>query len=307
MPSANDYDDSKEPIKIILMGDTGAGKTGALASLAAAGYNLRILDLDNGMPILLGKNGYLRNPLSPYVKQSPDCASRVQYMTLTEKTKNINGQLFPASATAWAKTMELLSHWKEKDSKGEVVVDLGPVVSWTEKDILVIDSLSMLSIAAMNFHLAMNGALMQVRDGYNAQRDMNRAQDMIRKFLIMLYDSSIKCNVVLIAHIKFSNEITVRRAEEGDKDASQANYGTPQGYPNAIGAALGPQIGRWFNTALIARSITVGPITKHKIFTQSQNLGGIVVNAKTSAPLAVKSEYPLETGLADYFKAVKGG
>ena len=33
--------------KCILLGDSGTGKTGALASLVKAGYKLRVLDLDN--------------------------------------------------------------------------------------------------------------------------------------------------------------------------------------------------------------------------------------------------------------------
>ena len=43
---------SAEYTKLMLVGDSGSGKTTALASLANAGYNLRILDFDDGLSIL---------------------------------------------------------------------------------------------------------------------------------------------------------------------------------------------------------------------------------------------------------------
>jgi hypothetical protein len=302
MPKITDHQ-SSSTTKMLYIGDTGAGKTGSLASLAAAGYKLRVIDFDNGLDIL---RSYLTNPSSPYVKQNPTCAENVDFVTCTDRMKNINGQLYPQEARAWAKAMNLLADWQEKDAEGKVIVKHGPLVSWGPETILVIDSLSMASQSAMNYHLAMNQALQQPRSGYTAQRDVGEAQKLIRKLLMMLYDSSVKCNVLVLAHIKFQNEITVRSTQESssgeDSKSTSQTFGTPQGYPNTIGSALGPEIGRWFNSLLIAR--TLGD--RHRIFTKVQNVGGIVVNAKTSAPLAVKSDYPLETGLADYFKAVRG-
>ena len=56
---------------------------------------------------------------------------------------------------------------------------------------------------------------------------------------------------------------------------------------------------------LVIRSIGSGPQAKRKIFTNSQNLGNMVLSAKTSAPLKVKGEYDIAWGLADYLKDVK--
>ncbi len=41
-----------EYTKLMLVGDSGSGKTTALSTLANAGYNLRILDFDDGLSIL---------------------------------------------------------------------------------------------------------------------------------------------------------------------------------------------------------------------------------------------------------------
>lgn len=43
---------SADVTKLLLVGDSGSGKTAALASLANAGKNLRILDYDDGLSIL---------------------------------------------------------------------------------------------------------------------------------------------------------------------------------------------------------------------------------------------------------------
>jgi len=51
MPKLGDHQ-SKSTTKMLFVGDSGAGKTGALASLAAAGYHLHIMDLDNGLDVL---------------------------------------------------------------------------------------------------------------------------------------------------------------------------------------------------------------------------------------------------------------
>ena len=43
---------STDVTKLLLVGDSGSGKTASLAQLANAGYNLRILDYDDGLAIL---------------------------------------------------------------------------------------------------------------------------------------------------------------------------------------------------------------------------------------------------------------
>ena len=51
MPSLANHQ-SNEFTKLLIEGDSGSGKTGALASLVKAGYKLRILDMDNGLDAL---------------------------------------------------------------------------------------------------------------------------------------------------------------------------------------------------------------------------------------------------------------
>jgi hypothetical protein len=263
---------SAQTLKLLFVGESGAGKTGALASLASDGYNLRILDLDNGLDVLAN---ILSDSKSPYKK---DATSRVLFRTLTEKMKNNNGKMLPASAKVWPDTIEMLSNWKEP---GETA-SLGPVASWTPNEILVIDSLSMLSDAALSFVCALNGRL----GSRPHQSDWGEGQSLIQGLLQMLYSDSIKCHVIVLCHIKYI----------------ETENGPTRGYPNTLGKALPPVVGRYFNNTLMAQTRGTGQSQKRVILT---NTSGIV-ELKNSAPLRVLREYPLETGLADYFKATLG-
>lgn len=277
--------------KMLLVGDSGSGKTGALASLAAAGYNLRILDADNGIDLLLD---YLRNPASMYFKKDPRSIERVAYTVCSDKMRTIGGQIFPMEARAWPLLISRLEHWKEPATADAPAIDFGRLTSWTEQDILVIDSMSFTATAAHNFVLQMNGNLggAKTPTQNEARRNIWAAQNMLRDMLAMLYDSNVKCNVIVTAHITFVNEL-------GEKPADGQSQ--MQGYPSAIGRALSPHIPRYFNTVLFAKTVGSGPAARHKIYTTPQG----VVNVKSSAPLSVAPEYPLETGLADYFSALR--
>jgi hypothetical protein len=258
---------SSTTTKLLFVGDSGAGKTGALASLASAGFKVRILDLDNGVDVLrdLLTNGN-------YTK---DAIANVEYVTLTEPMKNQGGKLIPAKASVWQRVAGMLGDWKDGDRS------LGSITTWDDNTVLVIDSLTMLSDAALSYILAMNGRLGQ----HPHQADWGLAQALVENLLRMLYDEGVKCNVIINCHIK----------PMGD-DSGPERY-----YPNTLGKALPPKVGRYFNTVLLAQSSGRGSNLKRQIFTTSQG----TIECKNTAPSKVAQSYPLETGLADYFKAVR--
>lgn len=245
-------------VKLLHIGDPGAGKTGALASLVKAGYNMRIIDLDNGLDIL-------RNLLL----DDPTALSRVDFETLTDTFKSINGRLIPSKVTAWASLTKLLDNWP----------GLGPITSWTPQDILVIDSMTLAGLAALRSVLKMN-----VRVGAPWQSDFLEAQNMIQTMCEFLYADDVNCNVIVNSHVSFI----------GDK-------GAEKGYATTIGRALSPKIGRYFNSILYTSSKIVGTSTTRLINTQP--VGNIEV--KNSNPLKISRTYPLATGLADFFREVK--
>ena len=204
---------SNNTTKLLFVGDSGAGKTGALASLAAAGYKLRIVDTDNGLDVL---RSYATEPSSPYVRQCPTIAENISFVTLTEKMRVLNGRAVPATATVWPRTLELLDHWRVKEPRAPGAApqglatyseDLGKVTSWGPETVLVLDTLTSISQAAFNYHCSMNARL---GAGYGSnsstnewRRDIGAAQTMIENLLQLLADTSIQCNVILNSHITF--------------------------------------------------------------------------------------------------------
>lgn len=300
MPKLSNHHSAKST-KLLLVGNSGSGKTGSLASLAAAGYKLRILDLDNKLDVL--KN-FLTDPNSTYFKQNPKCADNVDYITLTETKKASGGKVVSAKATVWSNMMNMLNNWQEKDEDGKVVNDLGGILTWDEKTVLVIDSLSRASLAALDHHLMLNGALTTTRTQNEGRRDIGAAQDLIKSFLMYLSDESIKCNVIIICHITKVSESGYgpQAAEIKEKDGKgnpTGNYTEDLlGFPATIGRALSPHVPEYFPNVLHAK--TTG--TRNFIHTKST---GEVATICT-APLKVAPQYPIETGLSDYFRAVRG-
>lgn len=254
---------SESRIKLLLIGDHGSGKTGALASLARAGYNLRILDFDNGLNIL-------RNVL-----RGDPAISRITFATLTDKLKQSPLGLVPAGTPrAFMTALKLLTNWKTEDE------DLGPLETWTSQDIIVIDSLTFLSKAAFLY--------VDVTKGYKDPRQTyGESQKLVEGVLGLLHSGEISCHVIVISHITYI----------------EADGAPLRGYPQTIGRALSPSVGAYFNSCLMCASRGTGKSTKRLIYTQPQGL----VELKTEFPPdQLPTEFPLETGLADYFAIVLG-
>ena len=91
------------------------------------------------------------------------------------------------------RTVKLLMDWQDGHIK------LGPITTWSPNDILVIDSLTMLSTAALNMVLSMNGRLGQRPH----QSDWGDGQQLVESMLQMLYDEGVQCNVIVCCHITF--------------------------------------------------------------------------------------------------------
>lgn len=274
-----------------LLGDfTVTHNSGALASLAAAGYNLRILDMDNGLDVL--KN-LLSHAKSDYPKEAIE---RVSYVTLTEAMTITNGKALPTSARAWSQAMALLENWVDGDIK------LGKVTTWGPQDILVIDTLTFLSTAAFNWVQSMNGRLGAGGTGFKGQSDIGAAQGLIRGFLEIIKSDAVKCNVIVNSHITFTNDFGGKPTIQHDDKGNITEVDERHGFPSAIGRALSPHIGEYFNTMLELRTVGQGPGARTLFFTKTQG----EIGCKNTNPLAVAESYPLKTGLADYFKAVRG-
>lgn len=275
---------SGQSTKLLAVGYSGTGKTGALAALAAEGWKLRIADFDNGLDIL---RSYLTDPNSPYVKKNPKAIDNVEFITFRSKyKKSPDGKILP-QPRAWANFVAALQNWQdfeEIDEGGKVTrkpiegTARGPVTSWGSDVVLVVDSFTAMNDSALDYTLQLNARLGQgIRES-----DWGDGQQVVKLFLNDITSPDVKCNVVLLCHIK-----DVAR----DNEPSRL-------MPSALGKALPPEIPRFFNTMLEFRNVS----GKRKIMTRQIGSG---LELKTSAPLKVKPEYELEWGLAEYFRAVQ--
>lgn len=206
--------------------------------------------------------------------------ANVQFSTLTDKfIAGPKGPFCPV-ATAFSNGVQLLKHWKQRDPDSDEMLDFGKVTEWENDTILVIDSLTMLSQAALRWVLSTNN-----RAGQQPwMSDWGEAMDKVESLLGMLYSDNIKCHVIITSHITY---------------IGSADEGTLMGYPSSIGQKLLPKIPRYFNTVVMSKARPQGPKTKRFIRT--------VPEANFSLKVPVKNfpaELPLDTGLRQIIDAV---
>lgn len=265
MPTLSSHH-SNEYTKMLLMGDSGSGKTGALASLVKAGYKLRILDFDNGL-----------ETLKTFVNEEcPANADNVEFRTLRDKRKaGPEGSIIDGPARAFVDAVKMLDNWKYKD--GETEIDYGKPSEWGSDTILVVDSLTFMSDAAFDWReqLVSGGK-------YDKRAVYGDAQNAIENVLSLLTGPSFRANVIVIAHVKY--------VENPD--------GTKKGYPTAIGSALSPTIPRYFNTVALCQTSAGGKRT-------IQTAATAMIDLKNPKPFAMAKSYSLETGLADFFNILR--
>jgi len=268
MPTLSSHQ-SNEYTKLLLEGDSGGGKTGALTSLVCAGYKLRILDMDNGLETL--KQFVLRD--------CPGKIDNVEYITLRDRRKAGPEGPTVVKAEAFIRAIKLLDRWKYKtDDGGEV--DLGVPAEWGPDCILVIDSLTFLSTAAWDFREPLAP---RSRDGkYDNRAVYKDAQDAVENVLALLTSEAFRTNVIVISHIRY--------VDNPD--------GTKKGYPTAVGSALSPQIPRYFNTVALCQTGTGG---KRTILTEATAM----IDLKNPKPFAMAKAYPIESGLAEIFGVLR--
>ena len=293
-------DKTFSPIKAFKVGKQGHGKTGADACLVAMGYKLRILDFDNGSDIL--KN-LLTNDYYPYKKYMEThkiplqgaisvCKISEQMVKKIETIGNVAySRESPKDARGFTKVIDMLENWVDGDLK------LGPIETWDSNCILSLDTLGTLADLAY-FHIqVLNGRLGARQEGFDYQRDVGGAQGILKNLMQKLFSPLIKCNILINAHITYVDE-----SKGSFERPNLESISDPIGYPQAIGRALSPVIGKWFNNVFIIEQTGSGVSEKHEICTVPlKNIA-----AKNSLPGLLKSRYPIETGLAEIFCALRG-
>jgi GTPase SAR1 family protein len=177
MPSLSDLTASTV-VKLLLIGDSGTGKTGSIASLVKEGYDVRVLDMDNGW-----------ESLGAAVRRiCPDRLGSVHIESLRDQYKSSPaGPVLKGAPTAFIRAIKLLDLWP----------DLGPPASWGPGSVLVLDSLTFFSDAAYAWADALNPAAKDKRQIYGA------AQEAIEHVLALLTGGDFNTNVIVTAHVRY--------------------------------------------------------------------------------------------------------
>lgn len=243
---------SVDVTKLLLVGDSGSGKTATLATLANAGYNLRILDFDDGLAIL-----------PEFLNK--DAVDRVSFVTLKDPINK---------AEAFRKSANLIGNWRDGDE------DFGPVSKWTSKDVLVIDSLTLMGEAALRGALVFNN---KKPTEQASQPEWGTAARDVQNVIQYLTGSEVPCNVVVTTHMQYM---------EGETGVSKA-------YPTSVGSKLSTKLGRYFNCVCRIDTRTTSKGTERTLRTVSDHR----MDLKVTAPSLLEPNVTLD--LAKLFEAIQ--
>lgn len=269
MPSLSAHQ-SNSFTKLLLLGDAKSGKTGSLVSLVKAGYRLRILDLDNLLDILKYK----------IIEECPDKLDNVEFRSVRDKYKpGPGGTMIDGKPKAWTDSLKLLNNWKYTDETSGEEIDYGSPADWGTDTILVIDSLSRWCDAAYDFHEAI---IPRGKSGdYDGRAVYGNAQDDVEKQIAMLMSNTIRTNVIVIAHGTYMD----------------LPDGTKKIFPQGVGQKLSPKIPQYFPNYVRYKNKS----GKRTIQLESDAM----IDLANTRPNALNKELPIETGLADFFAALR--
>lgn len=271
-------DSPREPARLLLMGNSGAGKTGALLSLAAAGYTLHILDTDRKAADLFRS-----------LTSDPEILSRIDIEQVIERleARRVPGEgrraRIKGEPKAFERCFEIIDAWLKE--------------GFDKQHIVVLDTFTALSKYAGSVAARINQRDVPIFQDYPA------AFAMLRPFLEMITAfeagslETFQCHVIVNAHLNYyevkqktGEKITVGRVKVDETQTIDTLV-----YPKSIGQGLSPEIPTFFNAMLYVAQRSTND-AKRVIYTVPEGL----VPVKTPVQ-GLPRTLPVESGLATYF------
>lgn len=154
-----------------------------------------------------------------------------------------------------------------------------------EDDIIVVDSLTALGRLCLVWSVAQNPGLRDRRQHYF------NAQEVVEPLVATLTHEDFPCHTIILTHIDYR-----------DLSADSKNPYI-KGYASSVGRALGDKIPTHFNEVFLYHTIGVGKAAKRQI----SSVPTSTVDVKNTAPSRLKSQYDINTGLAEIFSVLRGG
>jgi len=223
-------------VRMLLIGDSGAGKTGALCSLVEAGYRLYIIDLEDGVKIL---QNLLR-------ARAPDKLDSVEVESFQDQYV-----MMPAGPSVKGAPKAFMSAGKQVDIWTKEV-------EWGPKDLLVIDSLTALGKAALAVSRSMNPKIS------NYVFHVGNAQRLLEPFIDTITGHMAPYNLLVITHVRYKDI-----KDPDDKVIGQKNF------PSSVGEALSERLPQAFNDCYACVKIGAGTTEKRQIVSAHALLSGL--------------------------------
>jgi hypothetical protein len=219
--------DNTDFVKFLYVGDSGTGKTGSLLSLIEAGYDIKMLDMDNGV-----------EPLVKLIQHKcPERIDQLDYISLRDhfQADPVRGIRVKGTPKAYTTAIKYLNKWDDDSVPAE----------WGDNTIFVLDTLGAFGRSAFLWAQGMNPGSKDPRQWYGA------AQESIRTVLELLTSAEFRAHVIVISHVQLI----------------EVDEGVYRGQVSAIGKALGGDIPKVFNTWLQAASRGTGDKIRRTIQT----------------------------------------
>ena len=232
---------AKQPLRILIVGYPGTAKTGALASLANAGYKLRVLDYDGNSQSLL-------------TYTQPDKLANIDIVYLEDKMRN--GEQFIETSglpTAFKQGLDLMDHWKYKEPDG-TEVDLGRSREWGSDTVVVLDSLTAMGNASFRRQMS----LLNKTPRNTTEQVWGLAMAQQEAFIERLTSDQNKHHVIVLAHLKMIGPKDIRKDDDDlTKELKQeiADLVPTRLFPAALGRELPPKIGGHFPILIEAATV----------------------------------------------------
>lgn len=274
--------------RVMILGYPGAGKTGSLASLANAGYKIRMIDFD-------------ANP-QPFVQHvDPRFYPNVDIIQLGDKMMKGSSYLEPDGIpTAYMRALELMNRWKYKARDG-TETDLGPTSAWGSDTIVVLDSLTSLGDAIFR----RQAKLMNKSPDTMTDRVWGIAMGQQDGFIEALKSPLNRFHLIVLAHLKIIGPPDVRDKENPvtrELKERLVDLVPTRLFPRALGRDLPQSIARHFSTVVLCETCDDKKIVK------SGCGRAIYTTPRKELDLKVPGDVPpvldLADGMAYIFKAI---
>lgn len=262
------FEAKKLPPRVLIYGDPAAGKTGAIAQLANAGYRILLHDMDMNSRVI---GSFLKPDAADIYVQSYSVAK----MTGTNLFVGNKDDAAQAALKEMRQFCQMLQHWKTQTE------DLGPSSELTAKDVIVIDSGTFLG------ELLFLAAKADPQANKHTPTQYRLAGEYYSAILDYLCGNKIGASVVVLTHL----------TQTGDKDSEGKFIGKPKDIPVAIGEKMSKRMPSYFSDIW---RLEVDRAGQRKFRTAATAYEGL----RTSNPAKIKAEEPFD--LASMFDRLTG-